>query len=320
MISLNCLRSLPDPSTRSEVPDDRGREYTLVIRFRGAGVFSNFNAVLNNLDCRLGRDGAVAAMVDWRAGGPKHPLSYGRSEDDNLWLRLFEPLQFPSFPERKIEVARFFSPTMTGRLAYGMYKLNFNWRRKYHEIYRRYIRIRPPILDEVEALYRAGMAGMYCAGVHYRHPEHDYECLHPIAAPEVFVSRLRRLLPADRPWIVFLATDLESVVDVFQRAFGARLVMQPGVHRSASPEADPLHDGDSTSEFALAKEVLIDTLLLARCDVMLHVTSNIATAAGYINPSLRMVYCESAAQALRGYIWSIRRIAWLPWRKQRNEQ
>jgi hypothetical protein len=54
--------------------------------------------------------------------------------------------------------------------------------------------------------------------------------------------------------------------------------------------------------------------------VMLHVTSNIATAAGYINPSLRMVYCESAAQAFRGYIWSVRRIGWRPWRKQRNEQ
>jgi hypothetical protein len=308
MISLNCLRSPLDSSIRGEAPDDRGREHTLVIRFRKGGFFSNFNGVLNNLCYRLGRGGAVAAVVDWSTGDDKHPLSYGRSQDDNLWPRLFEPLPFHSFPDRTIEVTRFFTATMTGRAAYAMYKLDLIWRRKYHAIYQRYIRVRPSILDEVEALYGAGMAGVYCAGVHYRHPEHDQECLHPVPAPEAFVSRLRRLLPSYRPWVVFLATDLEPVVEIFQRAFGPRLVIQPGVHRAASPEAPAVHDAKA-SEFALAKEVLIDTLLLARCDLMLHVTSNVATAAGYINPSLRMVYCESAAQAFRGYIWSIRLLA-----------
>ena len=42
---------------------------------------------------------------------------------------------------------------------------------------------------------------------------------------------------------------------------------------------------------ALGEQALIDALLLARCDVLLHTTSNLATAVGDMN-RLRMIYCE----------------------------
>jgi hypothetical protein len=52
--------------------------------------------------------------------------------------------------------------------------------------------------------------------------------------------------------------------------------------------------------------VLIDALLLARCEAMVHAVSNLATAVGYMNPRLRMVYCEprfvGAAASLRARV------------------
>ena len=41
----------------------------------------------------------------------------------------------------------------------------------------------------------------------------------------------------------------------------------------------------------LAREVLRDALAMARCDALLHAVSNVSTAAAYINPQLRLVYC-----------------------------
>jgi large subunit ribosomal protein L36 len=194
---------------------------------------------------------------------------------------------------------------MTGRLAYAMYKLDRSWRRDYHRIFQRYIRIRPFIQERVEAIRRARMAGRFCVGVHYRHPAHDCECLRPIPAPEEFIARLRRLLPGDRPWAVFLASDYEPAVAAFQEAFGDRLVLQPGIRRSASLAQGHLHHQNDTPGVDLGAEVLVDCLLLAHCHVLLHVTSNLATAAGYMNPALRMVYCETRAHAALGYLWSI---------------
>jgi hypothetical protein len=288
---------------------------TLVIHSWNAGFFSNFNGVLNNLRYRLGRGGIVAAIVNWPSLGRPSEVPGDTVEGSNLWLQFFERLSFDEFPERTIKATGFATEKMTGRRAYRMYKLDRRWRSVYHALYRRHIRIRPAILDQVEEIYRARMKGNFCAGVHYRHPAHDAECLHRIASPKVFIERLRRQLPVDQPWVVFLATDMTAALVAFDRAFGSRLVIQPGVHRAGLVAEGTLRLDQERPDIGLAREVLVDCLLLARCDMLLHVTSNVATAAGYVNPALRMVYCETHGQAAWGYVWSIflssRRADWL---------
>ena len=280
-------------------------ERTLVIRNWNGGFFSNFNGVLNNLRWRLGRRGVHAAIVDWHADPALTDFAYGRPEDGNLWLHFFEPLPFERFPAAHCEARSFARLDITFPHTYAAYKLNRRWRQDYHALYRRYIRIRPTFLDRVEKIYQADMAGHYCLGVHYRHPVHNPECLHSIPSPETFIARLRGLLPVDRPYAVFLATDAESAVAAFQQAFGSRLVVQPCVRRAGLQTENHPQDPDTRASLILGEQVLLDCLLLARCDALFHVSSNIATAAGYINPSLKMVYCETPTQAAWGYAWSL---------------
>jgi len=302
---------------------------TLIIRNRNSGFFSNLNLVLNNLCWRLGGDGIRAAIVDWRATADTPEFSYGSAEQENLWLRFFEPLPFEYFPAARRESNVYASLNITSNFAYAAYKLNLRWRRVYHRLYRRYIRIRPSVREGADRIYRSTMAARYCVGVHYRHPAHDSECLYPIPSPEVFIERARRMLPKTRPGAVFLATDLEPVVDAFRIAFGESLVIQPGVRRARSASEKEVHRQGAPG-LELGEQVLIDCLLLARCDAMLHVASNIATAAGYINLRLKMVYCETPMQAIYGYWWSLKTIlrgrvrqsargalGWLPRRRSR---
>jgi hypothetical protein len=282
-------------------------QFTLIIRNRNSGFFSNLNLVLNNLNWRLGRDGIGAAMVDWRATADTPQFSYGGEEHENLWLRFFEPLPFEYFPAARRESSRYASPNITSNFAYAAYKLNRRWRQVYHRLYRRYIRIQPSIREGADRIYRSTMTARYCVGVHYRHPAHDSECLYPIPSPEVFIERARRMLPEKGTVAVFLATDLEPVVDAFRSVFGESLVLQPGVRRARSASEKEVHR-QGAPDPELAEQVLIDCLLLAKCDAMLHVASNIATAAGYINPRLKMVYCETPTQAIYGYWWSLKTI------------
>jgi hypothetical protein len=284
-----------------------GDQFTLIIRPWNSGFFSNFNLVVNNLYWRLGRDGIRAAIVDWRATADTPEFSYGSEEDENLWPRFFEPLTFEYFPAARRETNFYASLNITAFFAYAAYKLGWRWRRVYNRLYRRYIRIRPSILERADRIYSSAMASRYCVGVHYRHPAHDCECLYPIPPPEVFIERARRMLPKTRPWAVFLATDLGPVVEAFRIAFGEALVVQPGVGRASSASEEEVHRQGAPG-LELGEQVLIDCLLLARCDAMLHVTSNIATAAGYINPRLKMVYCETPTQAIYGYLWSLKAI------------
>jgi hypothetical protein len=72
--------------------------------------------------------------------------------------------------------------------------------------------------------------------------------------------------------------------------------------RASTLASGQLHHGNEAPTTKLGEQVLIDCLLLARCDVLLHVTSNLATAVGYINPELRMIYHETPMQAAVNYL------------------
>jgi hypothetical protein len=279
---------------------------TLVIRNRNVGFFSNFNAVVDNLVHRLGRDGIEAARVDWRAIEGSSQFPYGTATHRNLWDTFFEPLPFPVFPDRTIETDTFEKFTITGRSAYAAYKLKRRWRQQYHRAYARYVKPRRRLLDKVERIYGSRMDGHYCIGVHWRHSGHG-EGPFPIPDTDVFVARVKKLVPKDRSWRVFLATDTQTAVADFDSAFNDRLVVQAGAARTQSTSESQLHHGHESPSTALGEDVLVDCLLLARCDAMLHVTSNVATAAGYINPDMKMIYCETPQQAVIGYPWAIRR-------------
>jgi hypothetical protein len=106
-----------------------------------------------------------------------------------------------------------------------------------------------------------------------------------------------------------LATDVREAVDRFREVFGERLLVQPDVARA--PAGGSQYEWSAPPGIALGEQTLIDALLLARCDVLLHATSNIATAAGYMNPRMRMVYCEprllGAVETLRARLSPPRR-------------
>ena len=279
---------------------------TLLLGARNAGFFSNLNCVLNHLRYSLGRNGVAAILVDWRANpAERNEFSYGRAEDGNLWLQFFEPLAFERCPPASSAAFFYANEAMTGRRAYAMYKFDWRWRRIYNRLFHRYIAIRPALLARAEAIHAGSMAGHYRLGVHCRHPWHESECLHRSPSLERYIATTRALLPAGRSWVVFLASDYEPAVEAFRAAFGGRLIVQPGLKRASGTEADQMHHTNPDPAIASGEQVLIDALLLARCDALVHVTSNLATAVGYMNPDCRMVYCETRLQALIGHLWSL---------------
>jgi hypothetical protein len=200
-------------------------------------------------------------------------------------------LRFSSAPLLERTTSGYADYGMTGLRAYRMYKRGSAWRRGYGRTYQDHIRVRSAFVQRADEIWQSRMAGRFCLGVHVRHVYHENECPRPVPPVDAFVSRARRLLPRDSRTAVFLATDTAEAVEPFEVAFGNELVLQPGVSR-AGPGEGQLHHAQSVPRVELGAEVLIDALLLARCDVLLHVVSNVATAVGYMNPAMRIVYCE----------------------------
>jgi hypothetical protein len=284
-------------------------QHTLVVTAWNGGFFSHVNRVVNHLHHSLGRGGCAAVRVDWRVSEHIPLFVYGTARDGELWQHFFEPLAFPNAPRHERATWEYADLSMTGLHAYRMYKRGSRWRTAYGRAFAEHVHVREELRCRAREMWQDAGAARRCVGVHYRHSGHGHECPRPIPPIEVFIDRARSLLRGGSPASVVLATDVHEAVEGFRVAFGDRLLVQPDVVRAHA--ADHQHDLGASPSVALGDQALIDALLLARCDVMVHTVSNLATAVGYMNPRLRMVYCEprlvGAAATLRARLSPRRR-------------
>jgi hypothetical protein len=277
------------------------RPTRLVIIPNDGGFFSNFNKVVQYLTLSLNHSGIRAIMIDWRLDKSRKlsQFPYGCHEDGNIWEYFFEQ---PSFPPdsfmRSTKIAYWRDHSITNRDAYTLYKSGNAWRQQYHAAFTKYIRIQAHILEKVDRIYSRYMAGKYCIAGHIRNEAHKVEEPSNTTTPfQVYVEKIEDILRSrNGEAVIFLATDVEAYVRRLQRAFHAQVIVQPGVTRLLeNPSGDfghQLHHGNAPASLKLGEDVLVDCLLLAKCHVFVHTVSNIATAVGYINPDILMVYCD----------------------------
>lgn len=267
-----------------------------------AGLFANFNNVLNNLKVAAENPEIVSVRVDWIVL-PGIGFFYA-PVGTNAWELFFEPLSFPSASGRIKRAPKFPDHMITNIYAYRLYKFDRTWRKTYNDLYRRHIRPLAFLTQRVDEIVAQSFAGHRVIGAHVRNPGHSAENIFDIPPTKDFIEKARELMGNDPEARVFLATDTVAVASEFRAAFGERLIMQPEVERTANDKQVHLQRGVGSVDFGA--QVIVDVLLLSRCDALLHVTSNVATAVGYINPDIPMIYCESPARRRIGTL-----IAWL---------
>jgi len=280
---------------------------TLVLTLTtNGGFFSNFQRVMGHLVYSLHHGGIRGVRVEWMASGPGGAASgpgdyhfpYGRPQDGNLWERFFEPIPTPIDPRWPVVKAVGHADLKLAVVyAHYTYRFDETWRRRYHSAFRRYIRVLPHIQAKVDAIH-ARMRGRHVIGVHMRNGGHKVEYFSGRAVGfETYISRIQELAASlGRDWAVFLATDVGENVSRFADIFGERLIVQTGVTRQPdNPTGDnnlQIHHNNPDPALKLGEDVLIDCLLLSKCDALVHSVSHVATAAGYMNPRMKMIYCQ----------------------------
>jgi hypothetical protein len=266
---------------------------TYIIRPHAAGFFSNFLKVISVLRFLGPED---AAIVDWSLPKRLPHFPYGTSNDGNIWEHLFEPLRFANFPDRTEEIVGYVEGGIPAALsAYDMYLGNTEWRFALSSLATRHVKPRAEILRRVSSAVLLG-EGVFVVGVHYRHPGHNHEAPYPVPSPREFIRQVKADLRTKPDWRVFLATDDTKAAAAFRQAFGPRLLEQSSLSRSTTNFQ--VHETTFDGNLELGREVLTDALALARTDRFFHIVSNVATAVGFLNPHLDMIYCRSPHDAL----------------------
>ncbi len=250
-----------------------------VIPVHDGGFFSVFNTFMSHLVWDLYEDKCHMVLPDWdvgrllkRQGNNKlFSFCYGKPNDGNIWLKLFEPLygltetemnsvEFlyskSSLPETVHNEHR--EPSLTYVYAYDLYKSPAfsSFRKQYNAVFLEHIKLKKVYKDEIDAFCKSNLNRKFNIAAHVKHPSHIIEqpgmC---IAHAQSFIDAINNKIQesglslTSDDWGVFLATDQDRVVAQFQEAFGPRVSFFEDVRRTRISE-DDIYDALSDSDKA----------------------------------------------------------------------
>jgi hypothetical protein len=153
-------------------------------------------------------------------------------------------------------------------------------RRKGREAVRRFVRVKPRVLEKVDRHYDRHMKGEHVLGVHIRGTDLRYA---PPVSPAEYFGPIERYLEEHSGARIFLATDQVQYLELMKQRYGG--VMQ---HYDClrSPTSTAPFNLKTGSPYGKGEDVLVDILLLSRCDFLIRGASNIPEMAIYFSAGL----------------------------------
>lgn len=143
----------------------------------------------------------------------------------------------------------------------------------------RYIRVKKPIQDKIDSFFKQKMANKITIGVHLR-GRHTYGEIPFVPIEEI----LKEANTHAGPGVQFLvATDQTRLLDQAKKTLNGPVIDFPALRFSITTSPIP---GNKLPP-RLGEDVLIETLLLSKCDHFIHTLSMVSTIALYFNPELK---------------------------------
>ena len=273
----------------------------------GSGFFSNLSHVLCHL--MIADSLGMEPAIDFE----NFPTLYNEDEEvqgtRNAWEYYFR--QTSSVPLREVYASRhvFFCD--------GKYPAGFNFSVTSipgsREAFDRHVKILPDIENSVRIWMEK--FGTRTLGIHFRGQEQNRTPEHPFGPTKrQILDAARRLIREGNFDRIFLVTEDQGYLDLFRRKFG-NAVIATDSFRTRGENAyrvwpRPLH------RYILGREVLVDALLLSRCQALITSGSNVSEFAKLMNGGrcevVRRIYngSNSSNRLLALYLYGIRR--WLP--------
>ena len=198
------------------------------------------------------------------------------------------------------DVVEYFSP------------LGVNFDRNFvHGLMKKFVRLKPALRAKVDDFHQAHFGSQRVLGVHYRGIEKTQGAFkdgvvlrRTPGLKQAFLREMGRRIGAEPGLRVFVATDSVQFLEEAKDAFGEAVFCREARRLESNDEAVGLHFSAEARTHGpmLAEEVLLDALLLARTDFLIHGVSNVSNAALFLNPRLRHLDIEVKYGRTRIYL------------------
>lgn len=252
----------------------RNSDASRYIIFEGCstGMFSQFQMVLSL--CQLYENGEIkGGEVNFKKNG----FYYDVQKGENWWEYYFEPLYFGK--SKRTDICRFNSIACSN-IEYS------NTRFENFKLIKKYIRLKPHILEKEKYFIDNNFINYYVIGVHYRGT--DKKCEAPRVSYETVKLVIEEHIQSlkEYNWKIFVATDEIAFLNYLTTLFPGRVCCNSEAFRSENQT--PIH-GNYPDAYQGGEEAILDCLLLSKSNILIRTSSNLSLVSTYFNPELSVI-------------------------------
>jgi hypothetical protein len=242
----------------------------------GSGLFSSFFCVLNHLYWCSVKDRIPVVYWD------KNHFFYTSQWGNNVWSYYFDPVSHLKYSKKDTPMNYNYPSPEFVPYAFDYRAMTSEMRMRAYNLIARYIKIKQNIIDKIDRFYLQNMAGKKTIGIHLRGTD-KYTEENPVSI-EV-IARAANQYP---DYQFLIATDEQKLLDQARALIKGRIVAYDCYR---SPNEKPLHIRDKGNSYKplpgqLGEDVLVEAILLSRCDKLFHTYSNVSFGALCFNPNL----------------------------------
>jgi len=251
--------------------------FTLAIQSGRGGFFGDFFMLLNGI--QFCQDQSLCYFPDWG----KKSLYYDPSHGNNAFFNYFHlrghntQLQRPNF------AISYWPNASTIRFS-----LNESPRWTYHHFINHHVGIQPWIENHVNNFIEAHFTANKIVGVHIRRTDIVRNHENRIASKiELYIREINDYLDQYPSSLIYVATDDQLTLSYLKSTYGQQVIFQECLR---SQDGNSIHGhydpGTKGKNFNKGYEVLMDALILSRCNHLIRGHSRVTCYSLCINPEL----------------------------------
>ncbi|HEV7301072.1 MAG TPA: hypothetical protein VGN72_17020 [Tepidisphaeraceae bacterium] len=247
------------------------------------GFFGNMFMTLNGI--RLCEAASVQPEPYWDG----ESLFYDDAHGDNAWAYYFQTV--PSLTSATAPRTPSADKTLpfkpTADTIFPLYP-NMGIRATYAEVIRRFVRLRPDVQADIDALIHRLFGDRVTVGVHVRQTDTvaGFEARKTFGL-DAYCRAIDEYLRRSPDAGIFAATDSVAAIDALRDRYGSQLVALDCIRSTDNVSIHGHYDGGVPgSPYQKGLEVVRDAYLLSRVDHLVRVNSRVTAYSLCLNPSL----------------------------------
>jgi len=275
---------------------NKNKIFYIIRRSPGAGLFSNLIYVINHL--KIAKENDFEPFVDMQNFKTIYNEKYTLNKTLNAWEYYFEQVSKNSIRD----VYKSHKVIITDNKFYKKFKHTIT-KNNLNQIAKKYLKTKKIFILKANNFVKKNFKNK-TLGIHYRGTSYKTSANHPFPpTKKQIIDRSKYLIKKYKYNKIFLCTEEEEIFQALNKEFGDKICFISESFRSNKDDAFKKYPRQK-HRFKLGKEILVESIILSKCQGFLYQNSNVSEFVKYLDNKneIKYFFMKTAFNSSNEYI------------------